>query len=165
LFTGNGHLTTLYNFTGQADGGTPSSLILLPDGNLCGTTSTGGADGGGTVFQLTSGGALTTLYNFSPSTTGSAPASLIAGNGRLLGITTGGGPFGGGTIFELPLTGGLRTLYAFFYSLSASFGGYGPSALVSAPDGTFYGTTIAGGGLACQYGQGCGTVFHLGGLQ
>jgi uncharacterized repeat protein (TIGR03803 family) len=165
LFSGNGHLTTLYNFTGQADGGTPSSLILLPDGNLCGATSTGGADGGGTVFQLTSGGALTTLYNFSASTTGSSPASLIAGNGRLLGITTGAGPFGGGTIFELPLTGGLRTLYAFFYSLSASFGGYQPSALVAAPDGTFYGTTLGGGGRACQYGQGCGTVFHLSGLQ
>jgi uncharacterized repeat protein (TIGR03803 family) len=158
-FDGNGNLTTLYNFTGQADGGGPSSLILA-DGNLYGATSTGGSAGGGTVFQLAPGGALTTLYNFSASTSGNAPANLVAGNGRLFG-TTGGGVLGGGTIFELTLTGGLRSLYSFFYSLTASFGGVGPTGLAGAPDGSLYGVTAAGGALACQYGQGCGTVFHL----
>jgi hypothetical protein len=68
---------------------------------------------------------------------------------------------GGGTIFELTLTGGLRSLYSFFYSLTASFGGVGPTGLAGAPDGSLYGVTAAGGALACQYGQGCGTVFHL----
>ncbi|MGA2589320.1 MAG: choice-of-anchor tandem repeat GloVer-containing protein [Bryobacteraceae bacterium] len=160
-FNVSGSLTTLYNFTGQADGGTPSSLILSADGNLYGATSTGG----GTVFQLTPAGALTTLYNFSGSTSGSGPANLVAGNGRLFGTNSGGGLFGGGTIFELTLTGELRTLYSFYYSLTASFGGYGPTGLVIAPDGSFYGTTAAGGTLACQYGQGCGTVFHLTGVQ
>jgi uncharacterized repeat protein (TIGR03803 family) len=159
-----GNLTTLYNFTGQADGGTPSSLILTPDGNLYGATSADGAAGGGTVFQLTPGGTLTTLYSFSGATSGSSPANLVAGNGHILGIT-GGGEFGGGTIFELTLAGELRTLYAFYFSLTASFGGDGPTALVSAPDGSFYGTTAAGGALACQYGQGCGTVFHLTGVK
>ncbi|MGA2591887.1 MAG: choice-of-anchor tandem repeat GloVer-containing protein [Bryobacteraceae bacterium] len=163
-FNASGTLTTLYNFTGQADGGTPSSLILTTDGNLYGATSAGGSAGGGIVFQLTPGGALTTLYNFSASTSGSGPANLVAGSGRLFG-TTGGGEFGGGTIFELTLTGELRTLYAFYYSATASFGGYGPTALVIALDGSFYGTTAAGGALACQYGQGCGTVFHLTGVQ
>ena len=162
VFTLNasGSLTTLYNFTGHADGGAPSSLILMADGNLYGATSAGGGAAGGTVFQLTPSGALTTLYSFAGSTSGSGPANLVAGNGRLFG-TTGGGVFGGGTIFEMSLTGELRTLYAFFYSLTASFGGDGPTGLVRVPDGSFYGTTAAGGALGCQYGQGCGTVFHL----
>ena len=163
-FNGSGSLTTLYNFTGQADGGTPSSLILMADGNLYGATSAGGSASGGTVFQLTPGGALTTLYSFSGSTSGSGPANLVAGSGRLFG-TAGGGVFGGGNIFELTLTGELRTLYAFFYSLTASFGGDGPTGLVRAPDGSFYGTTAAGGALGCQYGQGCGSVFHLTGAK
>jgi len=136
----------------------------MADGNLYGATSAGGDAGGGTVFQLAPNGALTTLYNFSASTSESAPANLVAGNCRLFG-TTGAGPFGGGTIFELTLTGELRTLYAFYYSLTASFGGDGPTGLVRAPDGSFYGTTAAGGALTCQYGQGCGTVFHLTGVK
>jgi hypothetical protein len=47
----------LYSFTGGADGSTPNALTLGPDGNLYGTTLSGGAsDDGtrnqGTVFQL-----------------------------------------------------------------------------------------------------------------
>jgi uncharacterized repeat protein (TIGR03803 family) len=164
-FNGKGSLTTLYNFTGQGDGGTPSSLILMANGNLYGATSTGGAAAGGTVFQLTPGGDLTTLYSFSGSTSGSGPANLVAANGRLYGTTFSGGEFGGGTVFELTLTGELRTLYQFYDSATASFGGYGPTGLVSAPDGTLYGATAAGGTLSCQYGQGCGTAFHLTGVQ
>ena len=155
-----GSLTTLYSFTGTADGGTPSSLILLPGGDLYGATSTAGAADGGTVFQLTSG-MLVTLFNFSSSISGSGPANLVAGSNRLFGNTGGGGLFGGGTIFELGLTGELLTLYSFFNSATPSFGGYTPTALVRAPDGSFYGVTAAGGALSCQYGQGCGTVFHL----
>jgi len=159
-FAANGSLTTLYSFTGQADGGTPSSLILGPGGDLYGTTSTGGAADGGTVFQFTMVGGLVSLYNFSDAFSGSRPTNLVAGNYRLFG-TTGGGPFGGGMIFELTLTGILKTLYAFDYSLTSSFGGYVPTGLARAPDGSLYGTTAAGGALSCQYGQGCGTVFHL----
>jgi uncharacterized repeat protein (TIGR03803 family) len=155
-----GSVTTLYSFTGKADGGAPSSLILMPDGNLYGATSSGGAAGGGTVFQMTTAGSLVTLYNFSGSIFGGSPANLVAGDDRIFG-TTGGGPFGGGTIFEMTLTGDLQTLYAFFASSTSSFGGYEPTGLAHAPDGSLYGVTAAGGALSCQYGQGCGTVFHL----
>jgi len=48
-----GTLTTLYNFCAQActDGGEPSELLLGTDGNFCGTTSQGGANGWGTVSK------------------------------------------------------------------------------------------------------------------
>jgi uncharacterized repeat protein (TIGR03803 family) len=158
-----GSLTTLYSFTGTADGATPSSLILLSGGDLYGATSTAGATNGGTVFQLASG-MLVTLFSFSSAISGTGPANLVAGSNRLFG-TTGGGLFGGGTIFELPLTGELQTLYSFFNSATSSFGGYTPTALVRAADGSLYGVTAAGGALSCQYGQGCGTVFHLSSTQ
>lgn len=47
--------TVLYSFTGGNDGSYPfAGLIADASGSLYGTTSQGGANGGGTVFQLTS---------------------------------------------------------------------------------------------------------------
>ena len=63
-----GHLTTLYSFcvsNGCSDGDAPQAgLIQASDGNLYGTTGAGGAQGGGTIFQITPTGTLTTLYDF-----------------------------------------------------------------------------------------------------
>jgi uncharacterized repeat protein (TIGR03803 family) len=45
--------TLLYGFSGGSDGGQPvAGLALDEQGRLYGTTTTGGANGGGTVFQL-----------------------------------------------------------------------------------------------------------------
>jgi len=50
----SGTLTTLYSFTGGADGANPyAGLIQGKDGNLYGTTQHGGLFGNGTVFKLT----------------------------------------------------------------------------------------------------------------
>jgi uncharacterized repeat protein (TIGR03803 family) len=52
--TPDGALTSIYDFTGGADGGGPaSSLMIDRDGNLYGTTAAGGTSGNGTVFKLT----------------------------------------------------------------------------------------------------------------
>jgi uncharacterized repeat protein (TIGR03803 family) len=49
-----GKETVLYSFTGGADGAYPyAGLVRDAAGNLYGTTSAGGAFGGGTVFKLT----------------------------------------------------------------------------------------------------------------
>jgi uncharacterized repeat protein (TIGR03803 family) len=46
--------TSLHDFTGGADGGTPyGSLVLDAKGNLYGTASAGGAYGNGVVFEIT----------------------------------------------------------------------------------------------------------------
>jgi uncharacterized repeat protein (TIGR03803 family) len=95
--TPQGALTTIYNFcpeTDCTDGGQPEGpLVQGTDGNLYGTTSTGGVDGGGTIFRLTAQGELTTLYNFDY---GSFPSSFSlavvqATNGDFYGATYGGG--------------------------------------------------------------------------
>jgi uncharacterized repeat protein (TIGR03803 family) len=46
-------LTTIYTFSGGADGGNPgAALVAGPKGSFFGTTEGGGAAGNGTVFRL-----------------------------------------------------------------------------------------------------------------
>ena len=113
-----GTLTTLYNFCSQAsctDGANPhEALIQATDGNLYGTTDSGGASGYGSVFQVTLAGELTSLYSFcsqSGCPDGKLPNGLVQDtDGNLYGTT----PYGGldtscslgqgcGTVFSLSL--------------------------------------------------------------
>jgi len=103
--------TTLVNFNGT-NGGSPGYVTLTQglDGNYYGTTPTGGAHTGGTVFKISPQGTLTTVYNFcsvGSCADGSGPQSGViqATNGNLYGTTsTGGtGTSPGGTVFELTL--------------------------------------------------------------
>jgi len=100
----------LHNFNNDGtDGCSPNgSLVLDGAGNLYGTTTFGGAGGGGTVFELTParGGVWTDqiLHSFSYNgTDGNTPWSgLIFDPARnLYGTTTSGGAYGGGTVFEI----------------------------------------------------------------
>ena len=68
-FSTNGTLTTLHSFTGDGsndDGASPlyAPLVEGADGVFYGTTSAGGTNNDGTIFQVTSDGTLTTLYEF-----------------------------------------------------------------------------------------------------
>ena len=109
----SGRETILYNFTGEADGAHPSSLIRDSVGNLYGTTTSGGKnvngcrpDGCGTVFKLDAGGQLTVLHSFT-GTGGNYPTGLTmdgAGNfygTALVGGKPGCGGSGCGVIFKL----------------------------------------------------------------
>ena len=101
-----GKLTTLYSFCSQAgctDGQGPyAGLVQATDGNLYGATSSGGAQGYGSLFSITLSGALTTLHSFD-NTDGAGPdGTLIQGtNGDFYGTTSGDGAGGAGTVFGL----------------------------------------------------------------
>ena len=111
--TPSGSMSTLYSFCSLAncaDGQGPTSLLQGPDGNLYGTTGTGGGCGpvcGGTIFQLTPQGTLTTLYNFcsqSSCTDGDTPLSMtLSTDGKLYGVTYYGGAVGHGSVFSLSM--------------------------------------------------------------
>ena len=74
------------------------------NGNLYGTTGNGGADQGGTVFEIIKGtGTITTLatFNFfSQGNSSKAPVTLDA-QGNLYGTTYAGGGANLGTVWEL----------------------------------------------------------------
>jgi uncharacterized repeat protein (TIGR03803 family) len=167
--TTSGTLTTLHSFcskTNCADGSTPASgLIQASNGDLYGTTYSGGAYGAGTVFKITPTGTLTTLYNFCSVVgnglclDGEDPVGALVQdtNGNFYGTTYHGGssPNGYGTVFKMTPGGTLTTLLSF-----DGTDGYGPQprpGLVQATDGNLYGTTLEGG----AYLSDGGTVFKI----
>lgn len=149
--TTGGTFTSLVSFTGTSGaalGSAPqTALVQASDGNLYGTTTTGGAGGGfGTVFKVTTSGAFTSLLSFT-GTTGSflgsnAQSALVQWtDGNLYGMTTSGGANNAGTIFRVTTAGALTTLLSF----SSTPNGVNPyGALALGNDGNFYGTANAG---------------------
>jgi uncharacterized repeat protein (TIGR03803 family) len=144
--TPSGAFTSLYSFSGGNDGGSPiPGLVQAADGNFYGTTYEEGADGYGTVFEITSSGALTTRYSFTGGTDGGNPwgGLMQAADGNLYGTTEDGGTYGFGTVFQIAPTGQLATM--------AQFDGYSganpAAALIQGRDGNLYGTTESGGSL------------------
>jgi uncharacterized repeat protein (TIGR03803 family) len=159
--TPSGAVTTLHRFDGT-DGCVPYSgaLVQAPNGNLYGTTDSCGANGYGTVFEITPSGTLTTLYSFCSQTTcvdGANPSTglIQATDGNFYGTTSeGGANNNSGTVFTITPSGALTTLYS-FCSQSGCADGLGPLELVQATDGNFYGTTQEGGANSD------GTVFKI----
>lgn len=156
-----GTLTTLHTFDGN-DGGDPgAALVQAADGNLYGTTSWDGDNGGyGTVFKMTLGGTMTTLHSFSgyPIDGGDPYAGLVqATDGNFYGTTWWGGSHNYGTVFEITPAGTLTTLYNFCSQPNCMDGDSPYAALVQATNGILYGTTTQ----ATNCFPYCGTVFSL----
>ncbi|MFZ0657511.1 MAG: choice-of-anchor tandem repeat GloVer-containing protein [Candidatus Binataceae bacterium] len=155
----------LYNFgSGSTDASSPvAGLIMDTSGNLYGTTSGGGKNGGGTVFELTtpsmSGGIWTEtiLRNFgNGSTDGSSPLAglIMDASNNLYGTTFSGGTHGDGTVFELtpPATSGGTWTPSTLWNFGGVPGngvtsdGTQPAAgLLMDTKGNLYGTTSSGG--------------------
>jgi uncharacterized repeat protein (TIGR03803 family) len=153
-------------FSGSAD---LYSQEAMPDGQTTstqefyGTTSGGGANLGGTVFNFSSTGTYKVVYSFcakAKCADGAFPRSpvLEGTDGNLYGTTVGGDgntkcPIqqGCGTVFQLTTAGALTTLHSF----EIADGQYLNAGLVQATNGTFYGVTGLGGH------SGDGTIFSV----
>ena len=153
--TPSGTLTTLWNFD-LTHGSYPVGLVQAADGHLYGITELGGDDNAGTVFKISTGGTLMTLLSFD-ATDGAYPeAALVqATDGSFYGTTGGGGSgrcdAGCGTVFKITSRGKLTPLHRFVETDGSDpYGG-----LIQGTDGSFYGTTYAGGSSSN------GTVFRL----
>ena len=151
----DGTLTTLYNFSGGADGQCPrGGLTAGNDGYFYGTTNSGGS-GGGTIFRITPSGTLTTIYSFTPSVMqGPVGELVLAADGSFYGVVANSGSnYGGGAVFKTTTAGVLTRMFGFGYFNS----GLTPSSgLALGPGGNFYGTTTLGPGSG-----GNGTVFMI----
>jgi len=151
--------TVLYSFGTGTDGATPVGGVTLDaSGNLYGTTSLGGADGYGTIFQLTPGSVWTEtiLHSFQNTDDGATPyAGLISDTaGNLYGAATDGGTNGGGTVFELSPANG-----SWNFAVLTSLPGWGVSGtfrdLMLDAAGNIYGTTH------CDGANSAGTIYEL----
>jgi uncharacterized repeat protein (TIGR03803 family) len=151
--------SSIYNFTGGDDGTSPAATLSLDaNGNVYGTTSFGGANNDGVVFEVSpsgSGWKQTVLYTFQGLDDGQNPLGgvVLDGAGNLYGTTFDGGVNGGGTVYKLSpsATGWTFTI---LYSL---VGGYsGPyNKLTLDANGNIYGFTNSAGA------NGWGSAFKL----
>jgi|HubBroStandDraft_6_1064221.scaffolds.fasta_scaffold00165_7 uncharacterized repeat protein (TIGR03803 family) len=162
----SGKETVLYNFCpngfGNCTDGSFSTAGVVRDneGNLYGTTGSGGANGQGTVFRLSPTGTETVLYSFAGGADGASPyAGVIRDEaGNLYGTTTGGGPSGWGTVFKVDPAGIETVLYSF---TGATDGGLPEAGLIRDEAGNLYGTTFFGGLASPPCSSFCGVVFKL----
>jgi uncharacterized repeat protein (TIGR03803 family) len=163
-----GSVTTLYTFTGKADGEAPNALtqtlghkpVLFgtTSGNVDPTSGVGSfAKSGdfGTVFRWGDRGGFETVFRFGYKHDFNPNSLVRTRDGLLYGTTAGdisAPDADGGTVFVITPRGELRTLYRF----TGGADGGNPTSLIEASDGNFYGRTSAGGGP----GNG-GTVFRM----
>jgi uncharacterized repeat protein (TIGR03803 family) len=140
----------LYNFTHQNDGDVPySGVVLDRAGNLYGAATGGGANSGGTIFELTpsSGG-----WNF--SVLYSLPGWDISGawqnlfldtSGNIWGTTHCDGTYEAGTVYKLTNSGGTWNYTSMYVFTGGTDGIYSISTPVFDTQGNLYGTAEYGG--------------------
>jgi uncharacterized repeat protein (TIGR03803 family) len=127
-----------YRFSSETDGsGTINVTAFDQQGNLYGTTSTGGTYDGGTVFELTPSGrgwTKTTLYSFSQGIDTGPAQVLVGSDGNLYGISNGYANGAYGVLFELTPSNGQWT-----ESILQFFDYGGPHYLEQDSHGNLYG--------------------------
>jgi len=148
-------LSPIYSFgSREHDGGYPGARVVFgPDGLLYGTTSSGGAEGYGTVFSLRPPAtacttalcpwAETILYSFTGGADGAYPqfgdlAFDQAGN--IYGTTYGGGSSNDGVVFKLARSGGGWT-ESVLWNFGGSSGAGPYAGVIFDSAGDLYGTT------------------------
>ena len=142
-----GALTTLYSFTGGADGGNPGKIIRGNDGNLYGIADYPTIR---TLFKVTPAGVRSTVYSFTVAN-GTGPSRLTPNtDGNIYGTTQTGGIPNVGTLFKIDPAGQVTT-----YIFDGAAVGGGPSQVFEAESHNVYGATATGG--ASNHG----TIFRL----
>ena len=164
-------MTTLFNFSGQNDGGSPySGVVTGPDGSLYGTTEVGGRYGYGLVYKLqpppTPCKAVicywmeTVLYNFTGYSDGSGPQGnlLFDQAGNIYGTAIyGGSDFG--TLWKLTPSQGQWSLTMLHTFTGASDGSHPVGGVIRDQSGNLYGVASSGG----TYGAGVAYEVSYGG--
>jgi uncharacterized repeat protein (TIGR03803 family) len=138
-----GKLVVLYGFGAvPSDGASPLDLLMDSQGNLYGTTASGGAFNLGTVYKLDTKRNETILYSFTGTNgDGANPEGGLVrdGAGNLYGTTYDGGYLQQGTVFKVEPNGTETILHTFM----GGSDGFNPGGgLISDAAGNLYGTTL-----------------------
>jgi uncharacterized repeat protein (TIGR03803 family) len=164
----------LHGFGRGGDGLNPSNGVSRDaSGALYGTTSSGGAQNLGTVYQISPSGtgyAEHLIHSFLGGSDGANPGGhrLVTAQGVILGATANGGSGAGcgsigcGTIYELDQLGSSYAEHI-LYRFNGPPDGRAPlSGIFFGENRALFGTTYYGGvtnGRSCALG--CGTVYRL----
>ncbi len=117
--TSQGKVVPLHNFAAATDGSQPNDMLAVdPQGNVYGTTQSGGTYGGGTIYEFTATHTLKVLHAFDATIgDGAQPLQGLvrSGTGALFGAAAECGRDGStnGSVFEINPTGGYITRYRF----------------------------------------------------
>ncbi len=154
----------LHSFSGTGDGFYPyGGLVRDAAGNIYGSTTNGGANGLGTVFELASNADGTWTYNIIYDFGNAGPYDAegpygplaVDASGSLYGTSQSGGTYGYGTVFKLSASNGVWTDTVLF-NFTLDYGSTpNPFGVVMDALGNLYGTTTQGG----PYGV--GTIYKL----
>ena len=169
--------TVIHFFKRVLEGGMPvSTPVLDAKGNLYGTTSYGGENGGGAAWRLTPPSGLGAwTYRQLCALPGQQyvdqPTSSLTlrSNGALYGTDSSGGQYGLGMVYQLlppSVAGGAWTeniLHSFAGGIND--GALPKAGVIFDAAGNLYSTTSLGGSglpqVDCSLSSGCGTVFKL----
>lgn len=133
----------------------PATMIAGPASTFYGVTAQGGANGSGTVFNVSAAGSAGVLSRLGGGN-GSAPQGLVLGSdGNFYGTTQNGGLANEGTIFQVTPAGVMTLLHTFGDGSVANDGANPQGGLIQGADGNFYGTTQYGGSANL------GTIFKM----
>ena len=167
--TASGEETVLHNFCSLADcadGALPSgTLVFDSEGNLYGTTTDGGPNGGvsfgsGVVYKVDTSGSETVLCSFGSASCpdGANPNGgvVLDSEGNLYGTTSKGGAHGKGVVYKLAPSGEETVLYN-FCSLTNCADGENPGPVIRDSEGNLYGTASNGP----KQNPGNGLVYEL----
>lgn len=157
-----GTASVLYSFgsrKGGQDGTQPLGSVTALGSALYGTTTTGGLYGVGTLYALTLAGHETVLRDFRADRKGGAfpQAGLVPQGGLLYSVAAGGlrcGAQACGVVFALN-PAKRRHNVSISYTFGPAPDGAGPFSTLLDINGTFYGTTEAGGR------HGLGTIYSV----
>jgi len=167
-----GNYKVIYSFQGGSDGEASSGLTVDSEGNLYGTTYTGGAASGcnagcGTVLKLErvgEGWKKRVLYSFPGGADGYYPSTglVFDRDGNLYG-TAAGGTHSQGIVFKLSPTskGEWKETVIHNFSFFEDEGGVAGDPVFDG-NGNVYLATVSGGGRGSCWGEGpCGAVLEL----
>jgi len=138
----------IYTFTGGNDGGQPTAgLVFDKSGNLYGAAESFGANGGGSIFELSpSQGGWTFNLLASPSGTGGPVVALtVVSPTEIYGTNFFDGADSYGSVFRVTESGGKWTYKDLHDFTSGADGGYPGGGATLDAKGNLYGTTVLGG--------------------
>jgi len=163
--------TVLYAFQGGSDGKYPyAGVVFDSSGNLYGAAAEGGANNGGTIFELTAstGWTFNLLYSLSASQLGRngvVYSMVMDSAGNLYGTTFSDGAYNLGNVFQLTRGNGGWSYTSLHDFTGGSDGAYPVGSLAIDGNGNLYGATEAGGNTSANCNENlsyqCGVLFEI----